>query len=75
MLMPYLFMMNWMTPASRSPQRVPIGRPTSGVKPMDVSTHLPPSIAQMEEPLPMWHETIFSSSMGLPMSSAQREET
>ena len=75
MLMPYLFIMNWITPASRSPQRVPIGRPTSGVKPMDVSTHLPPSIAQMELPLPMWQEMSLSSSMGLPMSSAQRADT
>ena len=42
---------------------------------MEVSTHLPPSIAAREEPLPMWQVTIFNSSMGLPMSSAQRAET
>jgi len=42
---------------------------------MDVSTHLPPSIAQMELPLPMWQEMSLSSSMGLPMSSAQRADT
>ena len=75
MFMPYLFMMNCMTPGSRSPQRVPIGRPTRGVKPMEVSTLLPPSMAQMEEPLPMWQLMSLSSSMGLPMSSAQRAET
>ena len=73
--MPYLFMMNCIAPGSTSPTRVPIGRPTSGVKPMEVSMLLPPSMAQMEEPLPMWQLMIFSSSMGLPISSAQRPET
>ena len=75
MFQPYLFMRNCIAPGSMSPTRVPMGRPTSGVKPMEVSTLLPPLMAQMLEPLPMWQLMSLSSSMGLPMSSAQRPET
>ena len=48
-----------------SPERVPMGRPASGVKPMEVSTLLPPSMAVTEEPLPRWQEISLSCSMGL----------
>ena len=42
MFMPYLFIRYCRMPASRSPERVPMGRPARGVKPMEVSTLLPP---------------------------------
>ena len=71
----YLFMRYSRMPASRSPERVPIGRPARGVNPMEVSTLLPPSIAATEEPLPRWQEMIFSSSMGLPSRAAARWDT
>ena len=58
-----------------SPQRVPMGRPARGVKPIEVSTLLPPSTAAMEEPLPRWQEISFSSSMGLPSIAAARWAT
>ena len=50
--------------------RVPMGRPSSGVKPMEVSTLLPPSTAVMDEPLPRWQVMILVCSMGLPSISA-----
>ena len=37
-----------------SPLRVPIISPSRGVKPMEVSTHLPSFTAETEEPLPRW---------------------
>ena len=37
---------------SRSPERVPITSPSSGVKPMEVSTLRPRSTAATEAPLP-----------------------
>ena len=43
-----------MIPGSIEPQRVPIIRPSSGVKPMVVSTHFPSRTAAMEAPLPRW---------------------
>ena len=75
MSMPYLFIRYSRIPASMSPERVPMGRPASGVKPMEVSTLLPPSIAVTEEPLPRWQEISLSCSMGLPSISAARWET
>ena len=48
---------------SRSPERVPIIRPSSGVRPIDVSTHLPPIEAEIEAPLPRWH-TITLAVLG-----------
>ena len=39
---------------SRSPLRLPITRPSSGVKPIEVSTERPPRIAATEQPLPRW---------------------
>ena len=41
-----------MTPASRSPARVPITRPSIGVMPIEVSTGRPPAMAEAEAPLP-----------------------
>ena len=38
---PYLFMMNCRQAGSMSPERVPMGTPARGVRPMEVSTHLP----------------------------------
>ena len=37
---------------SRSPDRVPMTSPSSGVSPMEVSTGLPLRIAAAEQPLP-----------------------
>ena len=42
-----------------SPQRVPIINPSSGVKPMLVSTALPPAVAVTLQPLPRWQVMIF----------------
>ena len=38
-----------------SPLLVPIISPSSGVKPIDVSMHLPSLTAEMLDPLPRWH--------------------
>ena len=38
--------------ASTSPERVPMGKPARGPRPMVVSTHLPSTTADREEPLP-----------------------
>ena len=51
---------------SISPQRVPMTIPSKDVKPMLVSTDLPPAMAAILEPLPKWHVMIFKSSMGIP---------
>ena len=51
--------MNSTTAGSRVPQRVPITRPSSGVMPMVVSTHLPSTQADREEPLPRWQMMIL----------------
>ena len=40
------------TPASTSPQRVPMIKPSAGVNPIEVSTERPWSTAQSDEPLP-----------------------
>ena len=42
------------------PERVPIGSPSSGVKPIDVSMHLPPTDADIEAPFPRWHTIILA---------------
>ena len=44
---------------SMSPERVPITRPSSGVKPIEVSTERPFSTAVMEAPLPRWQVIRF----------------
>lgn len=52
---------NSLAAGSMSPERVPITRPSSGVKPIDVSRHLPSLTAEMDEPLPRWHTMILLS--------------
>ena len=52
-----------------------MGRPARGVKPMEVSTDLPPSTAAMEEPLPRWQEMSLTSSGFLPSIAAARPAT
>ncbi|CFO09351.1 Uncharacterised protein [Bordetella pertussis] len=47
------------TPGSRRPGRVPIGRPSSAVKPMVLSTLRPSTMVQAETPLPRWAATIL----------------
>ena len=49
--------------------------PASGVNPIEVSMDSPPSIAAIEAPLPIWHEIILKSSIGLPKISAALLET
>ena len=55
---------------SKSPERVPIGIPPSGVNPIDVSTDLPFWTAHILAPWPKWQLTIFKSSIGTPLSFA-----
>ena len=50
---PVLAIMCGITDASNSPVRVPIMTPASGVKPIEVSTDLPPSTAVKLTPLPI----------------------
>ena len=57
-------------PASKSPARVPMTNPSSGVNPMLVSILLPYSTSQTEAPLPRLHVIIFKSSIGVPKCSA-----
>ena len=59
---------------SMAPQRVPIMRPSSGVRPMDVSTATPWSMALMEQPLPRWHVMSLRSSIGSSSTAAARSE-
>ncbi len=51
---------------SRSPERVPMTRPSAGVSPMLVSTTRPPWMAAMLQPLPRWHVTIRDASRETP---------
>jgi hypothetical protein len=46
------------TPASRLPQRVPIIKPSSAVKPMLLATLRPPCMAHMLAPLPRCMTTV-----------------
>ena len=48
-------------PGSMSPLRVPITRPSSGVRPIEVSTATPPRIADADAPLPRCRTIWFSS--------------
>ncbi len=50
--------MNSSTPGSSEPERVPIGRPSTAVKPIVVATLCPPEIAHMLAPLPRWKTTV-----------------
>ena len=60
--------MNSTTAGSSVPQRVPITRPSSGVMPIEVSTHLPSTQADSEEPLPRW-QMMTLLPFGRPSSS------
>ena len=53
-------------PASMSPERVPMTRPSSGVMPMLVSVECPNSTAQALAPFPRWSVTSRSSASGRP---------
>ncbi len=44
-------------PGSIAPERVAIGTPSSGVKPIVVSTERPSRTALTEQPLPRWQTT------------------
>ena len=63
------------SPGSTSPPRVPITSPSSGVRPIEVSTERPWSIAQTLAPEPRWQVTIFSSTTGRRRCVAARSET
>ena len=62
-----LLAINCTTAGSQEPERVPMTTPSRGVSPIDVSTHLPSTTADMEEPLPKWQMIIF-----LPMGLTPR---
>ena len=62
--------MNVTTDGSTPPERVPIIKPSRGVKPIDVSITLPWSTAAIDEPLPRWQVIILRSLMSLPILSA-----
>jgi len=49
-------------PGSTLPDRVAITRPSSGVKPIVVSTEQPSAIAHSEAPAPRWQLTIRRAS-------------
>ena len=70
-----LLAMHSTTAGSRSPERVPISTPSSGVRPMLVSTHLPLTTALRDEPLPRWHTMILLSLPFRPSSSIARADT
>ena len=53
------------------PTRVPMIIPSSGVKPMEVSTHLPFWMAQMELPAPRWQVMILALFTSRPASLAK----
>ena len=57
---------------SMAPQRVPIIRPSSGVKPIVVSTGTPWSTAVMEQPLPRWQVIRRISLKSSPRIAAAR---
>ena len=66
---PSLWCRNSSTDGSTSPERVPITSPSSGVKPIEVSTDSPRLIAQAEQPLPRCSVITFVSSRVLPVSA------
>ena len=45
-----------------APQRVPIGSPSTAVKPIVLATLRPPSSAHMLEPLPRWHTMVLPAA-------------
>lgn len=54
------------SPGSTDPDLVAITRPSSGVKPIVVSTDRPSATAQSEAPAPKWHTTTRSPVVGRP---------
>ena len=62
------------SPGSMDPERVAMTNPSSGVKPIVVSTERPPSTAARDAPAPRWQVTMRSSSAGRPTISAARRE-
>ena len=70
-VMPLRLQMNSTTAGSSVPERVPITRPSSGVRPMEVSVHLPSTHALSEEPLPRW-QMMTLLPFGRPSSSCVR---
>ena len=68
-------MMKVTTEGSIAPERVPIIKPSSGVKPIEVSAHTPSLTAVMEHPLPKWQVIILISFLGLFSSAATRSLT
>ena len=56
------------------PDRVAITRPSSGVKPIVVSTDRPPAMAASDAPAPRWQVTMRSSSTGRPTMAAARRD-
>ena len=67
---PSFFIKYVTTDGSKSPERVPIGIPPSGVNPILVSTEFPFFIAQILAPCPKWQFTILSSLTSFPNISA-----
>ena len=63
------------TAGSRSPDRVPITRPSNGDRPIDVSTLRPQSIAAIDAPLPRGAVISRTSESGRPRTSAARWAT
>ena len=68
--MPVRCMMKGTMAGSISPQRVPMGRPSNGVRPMEVSMHLPPRAALTLEPLPRWQVMTRVSSFFMPAATS-----
>ena len=67
-----LLAMNCTTAGSQEPQRVPISRPSRGVRPIEVSTHLPSTTALRLEPLPRWQMMMRWPTGSTPMNSHTR---
>ncbi len=59
-------------PGSTVPLRVAITSPSSGVKPIVVSTETPPATAHSDAPAPRWQVTVASDSTGRSSSVAAR---
>ena len=68
-------MMKGMIAGSISPQRVPITRPSRGVKPIDVSTETPFFTAFALDPFPMWKQMRFVANGALPRRTEARLAT
>ena len=60
---------------STSPERVPITKPSKGVRPMLVSMDLPLRTAVMEAPLPKWAMTSFRLFLSAPKTLAASSAT